>query len=646
MSSTRNGHQLCDTFKNNEDAVNKTSTLGLTSNELCEFDDIATAVVLDPYLGFATHKMNIRFKPLKVSKEYLKSVILDFKKNQNYEITFQKLISSDLSSYYRTKNARQQKLFKQHLFRYLRMFDKNSGFEIQPCYSKNVFAYLNVCLLNRYSAEGNCGAKLTATQKWLKNEKIEMLIGCIAELTEAEEEEMLKPGINDFSVMYSCRKNCAQLWLGPGAFINHDCRSNCKFVSTGRDTACIKVLRDIDIGEELTCFYGEDFFGDNNGYCECETCERRKKGAFAKENTSLDGLVSEYKYSFRETDNRLNRMKQQARKNKNDEKKVTKTEDRKQSRGKCLEKSAASQRSITDEIENNEKLLVMRNRGRNTVKSESKRFVNGNHKENESISHQQLPVKSIDTVKNGVIRTRSSSIKNESDLKKDDNVKSGVKPGVEVNTTRMSKRLKAMSSPERSKIEENTSVSPVRDIRSTLRKRSNRVTSTGSSAESATSSVNESLLSNLNLGLLDNKPLLNELPEEVLKLTNTHSSATSGCLKLTIRVKRLENKLNPIAIDDNAVDLDDERKNQQEVITYEVLPSSASDCSSLSPFKNLRKNKKRKKAKKKKRKKNSFGDSDTSDDELNANTLLRAKRLRLIVGKDTINIDIPPTNVN
>lgn len=95
-----------------------------------------------------------------------------------------------------------------------------------------------------------------ATRKFKKGEVVN-LRGGIADLTEEEDDEMRDSGgRRDFSVLWSERKNCFCLLLGPARFVNHDCRNNVEFQLVGANMT-FKVLEDIAKDEEIFTHYGE-----------------------------------------------------------------------------------------------------------------------------------------------------------------------------------------------------------------------------------------------------------------------------------------------------------------------------------------------------------------------------------------------------
>jgi len=157
-----------------------------------------------------------------------------------------------------------------------------------------------VSTTDRYHPSGanKLEASALATTTIKAGQIIPALSGIFLTLTR-DEEDRLKDEDKDWSVLISGRKgNAAGLFLGPGRFVNHDCNANTQFKNfEGRDQRVgFVATRDISCGEEITTFYGRDYFGEDNEFCLCQTCEMRGKGGYSsngvtREERKVDGLL-------------------------------------------------------------------------------------------------------------------------------------------------------------------------------------------------------------------------------------------------------------------------------------------------------------------------------------------------------------------
>ncbi|KAJ7827710.1 hypothetical protein B0H13DRAFT_1917515 [Mycena leptocephala] len=77
--------------------------------------------------------------------------------------------------------------------------------------------------------------------------------------------------------------------LGITAELGYDCSPNIQYVEvTGRRAMVANASRDIQIGDELVCDYGKDFWG---GVCPCKTCQMPNGSTpLPAQQTSIPGV--------------------------------------------------------------------------------------------------------------------------------------------------------------------------------------------------------------------------------------------------------------------------------------------------------------------------------------------------------------------
>lgn len=174
----------------------------------------------------------------------------------------------------RLSTSREKEDFRRHMRKYINIYLPDCPFEVSTT--------------NRYTIVTQ-EAAATARRFIRQGDIVKYLSGNLVSITPDEEKD-LDLTRRDFSIVMSSRKKTPSLFLGPARFANHDCNANARLVTRGSEGMEIVALRGIEVGEEITVTYGDDYFGERNCECLCRTCEEEGRNGWTPQR--LDGISS------------------------------------------------------------------------------------------------------------------------------------------------------------------------------------------------------------------------------------------------------------------------------------------------------------------------------------------------------------------
>jgi len=242
----------------------------LTLEKLISYDDVITDALVDKVYYWTTIRKNHggRFSASRGLREedianiLRKTIILDKDINE----AMQQLVKlPGLKKYINSLEDKDREHFTRHLRRYVSIYMPECPFEVTTT--------------NRYTITDH-EASITARRDINAREEIKYLTGVQVAMTE-EQEKTLELARKDFSLVISSRKKTRSLFLGPARFANHDCDPNARLSTKGYDGMQVVAVKPIAEGEEITVSYGEDYFGNDNEECLCQTCENKQVNGWA-----------------------------------------------------------------------------------------------------------------------------------------------------------------------------------------------------------------------------------------------------------------------------------------------------------------------------------------------------------------------------